>query len=90
MKKSLLILLAISLSLALAVAAVAQQDRRITKDELLKILDNPDVVILDVRLGKDWDASEFKIKGAIRKDPLNIDKWAGEIPKNKTIVLYCA
>jgi rhodanese-related sulfurtransferase len=90
MNKGLLIFLAISLSLVLAVAAVAQQDITIKKDELLKILDNPDVVILDVRLGKDWDASEFKIKGAIRKDPLNIDKWASEIPKDKTIVFYCA
>jgi rhodanese-related sulfurtransferase len=90
MKKSLLILLAISLSLSIAATAMAQQDLRITKEELLKILDNPDLVILDVRLGKDWNASEFKIKGAVRRDPLNIDKWANEIPKDKTIVFYCA
>ena len=46
--------------------------------------------ILDVRLGKDWKSSEFKIKGAIRTDPKQIDKWSENLRKENRLVLYCA
>jgi hypothetical protein len=61
-----------------------------TKAELKAQLDSPDVMILDVRKGKDWKSSEFKIKGANRADPKELDKWAETYPKDKTFVLYCA
>ena len=61
-----------------------------TKDELKAILDAEDVTILDVRLGKDWKSSEFKIKGAIRTDPKQIDKWSENLRKENRLVLYCA
>ena len=61
-----------------------------TKDELKAILDAADVTILDVRLGKDWKSSEFKIKGAIRTDPKQIDKWSENLRKENRLVLYCA
>ena len=61
-----------------------------TKEELKAQLDNSDVIILDVRTGRDWKSSEFKIKGAIRTNPNNLDEWAEVYPKNKTLVLYCA
>ena len=62
----------------------------ITKEELKAQLDSSNVMILDVRKGKDWKSSEFKIKGAVRANPSDIDKWGATYPKDKTLVLYCA
>jgi rhodanese-related sulfurtransferase len=62
----------------------------ITTDELRAKLDNPEVVIVDVRLGKDWKASESKIKGAIRAEADAVDTLAATYSKDKTLVLYCA
>ena len=62
----------------------------VTKEELKAQMGSPDVMILDVRTGKDWKSSEFKIKGAVRADPSEFDKWATTYPKDKTLVLYCA
>lgn len=59
-------------------------------DELKSMLDSENTVVLDVRAGRDWSSSEFKIKGAIREDPGDVDGWAGNYAKDKTIVLYCA
>ena len=61
-----------------------------TTDELKAMLGNPDLVILDVRKGKDWKSSEFKIKGATYAKPDNYAKWANTFDKTKKIVLYCA
>ena len=48
-------------------ASVAQSAvAKMTKEELRAKLGSPDVVIVDMRLGKDWKASEEKIKGAMR------------------------
>ncbi len=38
-------------------------------DELKSRLDSENTVILDVRAGRDWSSSEFKIKGAVRAEP---------------------
>jgi len=61
-----------------------------TVDELNAILDDPDLLVLDVRRGKDWTSSEFKIQGATYAKPDTFDKWADTYPKTKKIVLYCA
>jgi hypothetical protein len=61
-----------------------------TKEELKAQMDSSDVMILDVRKGKDWTSSEFKIKGSSRANPNEFDKWAETYPKEKTFVLYCA
>jgi hypothetical protein len=74
----------------LAQLAIAAEVPRMTKNELNSKLDDPDVVIVDVRVGKDWKGSEFKIKGAVRGDKNNINAFAGKYPKDKTFVLYCA
>jgi rhodanese-related sulfurtransferase len=63
---------------------------RMTKDELMAMLGNPDLVIIDVRYGKDWTESDVKIKGAVREDPEAFDSWAKKYPKDKTLVFYCA
>ena len=61
-----------------------------TKEELKPIINNADVVIIDVRSGRDWSSSEFKIQGAIRVDKQNMSEVAGNYPKDKKLVLYCA
>jgi len=63
---------------------------RMTKDELKARLGNPDLLIIDVRYGKDWTDSDLKIKGAVREDPKAFDSWASKYPKDKTLVFYCA
>jgi hypothetical protein len=62
----------------------------ITKEELRPIMDNADVAIIDVRKGRDWTSSEFKIKGAIYGDPKNITEWNTKFKKDTKMVLYCA
>jgi len=63
---------------------------RMTKEELKVKLDNPDLIVIDVRLGKDWTNSDLKIKGAVRENPEAVDSWANKYPKDKTLVFYCA
>lgn len=61
-----------------------------TKEALKSELDNPNIVVLDVRTGRDWKSSEFKIKGAVRANPGSFDSWSNNFDKNKQLVLYCA
>ncbi len=63
---------------------------RMTKEELRSLLGNPDVVILDVRVGPEWQATKEKIQGAVREDPEALKNWADKYPKDKTLVLYCS
>jgi predicted sulfurtransferase len=63
---------------------------RVTKEELKAKLGSPDVVLLDVRAKNDWEMSNEKIAGAVRMDPQTVDDWAGTLPKDKDIILYCA
>jgi rhodanese-related sulfurtransferase len=62
---------------------------RITKDQLRANLENDSYVIIDVRIPKDYDSSDLKIRGAIRENPMDVSFWS-PYPKDKTIVLYCA
>jgi len=61
-----------------------------TKETLAPMLDDPNVVILDVRAGRDWKSSEFKIKGAQRANPSDFADWGATYAKDKKLVLYCA
>jgi rhodanese-related sulfurtransferase len=76
--------------IALIKPSIAGDVKRITKEELKDMLGKSDVIVIDVRLGKDWKASEIKIQGAVREEPGDIDSWASNYDKNKTLVLYCA
>jgi len=61
----------------------------ISIDELRQLLGNPEVVILDVRHPRDWQASNKKIPGAIRI----VDGDFAPIKaadRGKRFVLYCA
>jgi rhodanese-related sulfurtransferase len=76
--------------LAGGVAAAAQDVPLVTKEKLYPRLGSPDLSIIDVRAGKDWSASQKKIKGAVREDPDRVATWAKKYNPQQEIVLYCA
>ena len=81
----------VSLIVAFAWAcAAAPETPRVDKETLKGWLADPQVVIVDVRAGNDWEDSKTKIKGAVRQDPKGVQTWAASLPKEKKIVLYCA
>jgi rhodanese-related sulfurtransferase len=69
---------------------MAEDVQKMDKEELKSMLGAPELVLLDGRQGRDWRSSEFKIKGATRASSDDFDKWSQTLPKDKTIVLYCA
>ena len=88
LKRTLLIFfLSLGFSVFLTANALGQVNK-ITIDQLFESLDNPQVLILDVRTSGSWQASDTKIKGAVRKNPKTFDSWANDLPKNKFLVLY--
>jgi len=72
--------------------AIAAGVPKMTKEELKAKIGNSDhnIVIVDVRTGKDWKGSEFKIKGAVRENAAKVSSWAEKYSKDKTLVFYCA
>jgi rhodanese-related sulfurtransferase len=90
--KGKLVILALGLAIVsmLAPFAAADEVPRMTKEQLKALLNDPDVVILDVRTSRDWKGSEKKIKGAVRENPKRFKSWAHKYPKDKALVLYCA
>ena len=82
---SLLFILMVLVTTPLFASSVPIMD----KDELKSLLGSKDLVILDVRQGRDWSTSEFKIKDALRVDDGDLSV-AKNYPKDNTIVLYCA
>ncbi len=87
MKKLITFLLAITFLMSgqVLAASIARMD----KDELKSLLGDKNLVVLDVRVGRDWNSSEFKIKDAVRMAPSDIDQ-VEKYPKNTKFVLYCA
>ena len=82
----MLILLTIGL---IATFALSADVPMMTKDQLKAMLENPDLVIFDVRMPRDYVSSDLKIKGAVRvHDYICIP--ARTYPKGKTFVIYCA
>jgi len=61
-----------------------------SKDELKDLLGSDTLTLLDVRRGRDWSSSEFKIQGAQRADARDFKQWSANLPKDNTVVLYCA
>ena len=58
-----------------AIPVTAADIPLMTKETLKEKLDDANVVIVDVRKGRDWKSSEFKIKGALKSDLKDIDSW---------------
>lgn len=63
---------------------------RMTVDELNVRLNDPSLVIIDVRSPGNWNGSSTKIKGALREVLEKIDDWAPRYDKEKAVVLYCS
>jgi rhodanese-related sulfurtransferase len=62
-------------------------ERSIKPKELKQL---KDVIIVDVRREADFAAGPHMIEGALRKQPEAVEEWAGELPKNRDVVIYCA
>ncbi len=69
---------------------LAADYERVTIDELKGLLDNKaDVLVVDVRAKDSYDIGH--IPGAISMPlPDGINARHGELPKDKTIIFYCA
>jgi rhodanese-related sulfurtransferase len=79
------------LILALSVTSLqAAEAPRMDKEKAKELLGAGRIVLIDVRQPSDWDSSAKKIKGAIREDPKQVDKWAEKYPKDQALLLYCA
>jgi len=81
--------LLLTLSIGWITLAYSGEAPRMTKEELKSLLGNPNVVIIDVRYGKDWTQSDVKIKGAVREDPEELKSWVNKYSPDQTIVFYC-
>jgi rhodanese-related sulfurtransferase len=90
MRKVMTLGLVLAVSLALVIPCLAAPKVPLVSQQQLKSwLNDPNVMIIDVRLFS-YNTSKRKIKGAVRKDPFNVESWAGTLPKDKKIVLYCS
>ena len=78
-----------SLLASLPAVISASDVPKITAEELSARLGNSDLIIIDVRIERDWKSSPLKVKGAVWEDFRDVDTWARKYPKDKTIVLYC-
>jgi rhodanese-related sulfurtransferase len=54
------------------------------------LLGRQDVVVIDIRFGRDWNDATLKIKGAVREDPMKPGQWLDKYPKDKMMIFYCA
>jgi hypothetical protein len=69
-------------------ALQAQEVPRMSVGELRDRLSEPNLLIIDVRTGRDWTGSQRMIQGAKREEPDAID-WMKNYTPGQTLVLYC-
>jgi 3-mercaptopyruvate sulfurtransferase SseA len=67
--------------------APAEVARRVTTEELKKMLDSGKAVVYDTRAKAAYDAEH--IKGSLSMPSNEVADRAGELPKDKTIIFYC-
>jgi rhodanese-related sulfurtransferase len=75
-------------AILLSLPTSASEVSIISSIQLKRILDNPEIVIIDVRSSKDWRSSNIKIKGAVRKLPKSFESWAHDFSTDKELILY--
>jgi hypothetical protein len=71
-----------------AAAAPYEMVPRITTEALNNQLNEPALVILDVRIPKHIEASTYKIMGAVLVNPAGVDTWSQFFDKDAIFVLY--
>lgn len=82
-------LIVLALAGGIAVPATASDEApRMTKEELRRLLGDPDLVVIDVRVG--GDQAPTRIPGSKHERAAEVGTWAENYPKGKRIVLYCA
>jgi hypothetical protein len=69
-------------------AATYEMVPRISTEALKNQLNEPALVILDVRIPKHIEASTYKILGAVLVNPAGVDTWSQFFDKDATFVLY--
>jgi rhodanese-related sulfurtransferase len=88
--KNVLFALAIILACVSVLPAAAANVPLMSKEEARANLGSSALFILDVRTRRQWETSQHKIPGAHWMPKEKIDLWAGNLPRNKTILIYCA
>ena len=63
---------------------------RISVDQVKKLLDRPDTVIIDVRTYRNWWRSSKKIPTATREDPSKVNQWIEKYTRDQTLIFYCS
>jgi rhodanese-related sulfurtransferase len=61
----------------------------LTPIELRDLVATQPVTLLDVRRAADREARPASMPGATWKDPALIETWAGELPRDKPVVIFC-
>jgi rhodanese-related sulfurtransferase len=89
MVKSVSMVLLVFIVFAYGVAR-ADDAHVMTKEQLLPLLGQSDVIIIDVSSNEGWEARDKKIPGALREEPMKFESWMNKYPKDKTIILYCS
>ena len=92
LKGLFLSLLFVVLNQLIVPAAFSSNDvvPRITVQELkAKIDKGEDIVIIDVRAGREYTDSKIKMKGAIRISMVQMENRINELPRDKEIITYC-
>ncbi len=46
-------------------------------------------LLIDVRKNDAFAASQYTLPGALRRDPLQLDAWAGTLPAASSVLVYC-
>ncbi len=90
MKNMLLIVAAVIFVCTGVLSASAADVPLMSKEELKANLGSPALLILDVRTRNQWETSQYKIPSAHWMPKEDIDMWAGNLPHDKTILVYCA
>lgn len=66
-------------------------NRTIKPRDLRSMLESrQEVTILDVRRKADYDADNGVLPDAEWRDPEKVEAWSADLPKDKTVVIYCA
>jgi len=62
---------------------------RITKEDVKKLMDEgKNLLLLDVRGGRDYRESDIKIKGSVRIPPAQVHDLIDKMPADRPIIVY--
>lgn len=85
-----LVVICLGVVLMAAISARAAEAPRMSTEQLKSMIEDPNVIVIDVRQDNDWAESNTKIKGAVRENPAQPTAWMNKYPKEKTLVFYCS